>query len=382
MNIEVAKSDLEDALKVAATTVGSGTDLSSHYLFRLLGGRAEVLSYDMRVFSGSPFTAKVEGDDGEAFTVEAWRLDKWIASVGNGVLTLATSESGEVVAKGPRSKIKLRSLDPTRFPFWDGLLDNSESMGEVEADVLRRAFSLSKTFVSTDDTNRPELCQVESIEGVMQATNRRAVSSVTIRALPGLSLRVPGKDIGTVLKFLSDKNTQENPVDVKTARRDAQADPDGVIFYRPDGSYVGVSRPTSSMPKLPISAESSEVFLTLDIDEFMGGVAVLQASAKKDKAGLVRFARKDESLVISMPSDAGGMDEYPLITSTEDGLDDVVFTLDHTYIKSLADQFNLDSIRLGVHQRGRGGYVSFLHDEGSDDDGVGNQYHTVIVWHS
>ncbi len=136
------------------------------------------------------------------------------------------------------------------------------------------------------------------------------------------------------------------------------------------------------MPKLPISAESSEVFLTLDIDEFMGGVAVLQASAKKDKAGLVRFARKDESLVISMPSDAGGMDEYPLITSTEDGLDDVVFTLDHTYIKSLADQFNLDSIRLGVHQRGRGGYVSFLHDEGSDDDGVGNQYHTVIVWHS
>ena len=57
MNIEVAKSDLEDALKVTSTTVGSGTDLSSHYLFRLRGGKAEVLSYDMRVFSGAPFTA-------------------------------------------------------------------------------------------------------------------------------------------------------------------------------------------------------------------------------------------------------------------------------------------------------------------------------------
>jgi hypothetical protein len=381
MNIEVAKSDLEDALKVASTTVGSGTDLSSHYLFRLRGEKAEVLSYDMRVFSGAPFTAKVEGDDGEAFTVEAWRLDKWIASVGNGVLTLATGESGEVIAKGPRSKIKLRSLDPTRFPFWDGLLDNSESMGEVEADVLRRALSLSKTFVSTDDTNRPELCQVESVGGTMQATNRRAVSSVKVRAIPGLSLRIPGKDIGTVLKFLGDRNTQENPVDVKEARRDGDA-PSGVIFYRPDGSYVGVSRPTSPMPKLPIEAEESDVSLTLDVEEFMGGVAVLQASAKKDKAGVVSFASKDGSLVISMPSDAGGVDEYPLITSTEDGLGEVTFSLDHSYIKSLADQFDLDSIRLGVHQRGRGGYVSFLHDEGSDDDGVGNQYHTVIVWHS
>lgn len=380
MNIEVAKSDLEAALKVASTTVGSGTDLSSHYLFRILGGKAEVLSYDMRVFSGSPFTAKVEGDDGEAFTVEAWRLDKWVASVGNGVLTLATGESGEVIAKGPRSKIKLRSLDPTRFPFWDGILSNSDSMGEVEADVLRRALSLSKTFVSTDDTNRPEICQVESVGGLMQATNRRAVSSVKIRALPDLSLRIPGKDIGTVLKFLSDRNTQENPVDVKEIRRDGDAS--GVIFYRPDGSYVGVSRPASPMPKLPLDAEDSEVALNLDIDEFMGGVAVLQASAKKDKADVVCFASKGGSLVISMPSDAGGVDEYPLITSTGDGLGEVTFSLDHSYIRSLADQFDLDAIRLGVHQRGRGGYVSFLHDEGSDDDGVGNQYHTVIVWHS
>ena len=380
MNIEVAKSDLEDALKVTSTTVGSGTDLSSHYLFRLRGGKAEVLSYDMRVFSGAPFTAKVEGGEGEAFTVEAWRLDKWVASVGNGVLTLAKGESGEVIAKGPRSRIKLRSLDPTRFPFWDGLLDNSVSMGEVEADILRCALSLSKTFVSTDDTNRPEICQVESVGGLMQATNRRAVSSVKIRALPGLSLRVPGKDIGTVLKFLSDRNTQENPVDVKEVRRDGDAS--GVIFCRPDGSYVGVSRPTSAMPKLPIEAEESEISLTLDVDEFMGGVAVLQASAKKDKADVVSFACKGGSLVISMPSDAGGVDHYPLITSTEDGLGEITFSLDHSYIKSLADQFKLDTIRLGVHSRGRGGYVSFLRDEGSGEEGVGNEYHTVIVWHS
>ena len=379
MNIEVAKSDLESALRVAATTVGSGTDLSSHYLFRIREGNAEVLSYDMRVFSGSPFTARVEGEEGDAFTVAAWRLDKWISSVGDGVLTLSSDEAGEVIAKGPRSRIKLRSLDPSRFPFWDGVLDNAVSMGEVDASVLRRAFGLSKTFVSTDDTNRPELCQIESVRGLMQATNRRAVSSVKVRDLPELSLRIPGKDIGTVLKFLSDKITQENPVDVKEARRDDSVS--GVLFCRPDGSYVGVSRPTVPMPKLPIDVEDSGAHLNLDIEEFMGGVDLLLASAKKGQE-TVTFASKGGSLVISMPSDAGGDDEYPLITSTEEGLGEVAFSLDYSYIKSLSDQFDLDTLRLGVHQRGRGGYVSFLHDDGSEEEAEGNQYHTVIVWHS
>ena len=377
MKIEAAKSDLEDALKVASTTVGSGTDLSSHYLFRVRDGNAEVLSYDMRVFSGSPFKANVEGGESDSFTVEAWRLDKWISSVGDGVLILSKGEDGAITAKGPRSKIKLRSLDPSRFPFWDALLSTASSMGEVVPGVLLRAVSQSKTFVSTDDTNRPELCQIECIEGTMQATNRRAVSVVKVRSLPGLNLRIPGKDIGTVLKFLSDKNTQENTVDVKEARRE-DGSVSAVLFHRPDGSYVGVSRPTSVMPKLPIQVEETEINMALDIEEFMGGVAVLLASAKKghDK---VSFASKDDVLVISMPSAAGGVDEYPLITSTG-SLGEVSFSLDYSYIKSLADHFNLDTVNLGVHQRGRGGYVSFLFDEGGDDGDEGNQYHTVIVW--
>ena len=66
MNIEVAKKDLEVALKVASTTVGSGSDLSSHYLFRFREGQAEVLSYDMRVFSRAPFTATVDAPHLEA----------------------------------------------------------------------------------------------------------------------------------------------------------------------------------------------------------------------------------------------------------------------------------------------------------------------------
>jgi len=380
MNIEVAKQDLEAALKVVSTTVGSGADLSSHYLFRIHEDAMEVLSFDMRVFSRSQFTANVKGEEGDAFTVEAWRLDKWVASVGDGVLTLDSDEKGEVIAKGPRSRIKLRSLDPSRFPYWDGLLTNATAMGDISPAVLHRAISLSKTFVSTDDTNRPELCQIEAIEGTMQATNRRAVSSVAIRDLPGLSLRIPGKDLTTVLKFLSDKTTQESDVAVLEGRREGSAGA-AVIFRRPDGSYIGVSRPTSPMPKLPIEAVARTMGLSLNVDEFMGGVDVLLASAKKGHE-TVTFSSKDGVLTISMPSDAGGDDEYPLITSAETGLGDITFGIDYAYIKSLAEHFDLDTVELGVHQRGRGGYVSFLYeDEGSTEDS-GNQYHTVIVWRS
>ena len=381
MNIEVAKSDLEAALKVVSTTVGSGADLSSHFLFRFHDGQTEVLSFDMRVFSRSPFTSNcVEGGDGDAFTVEAWRLDNWISSVGDGVLTLASDEKGEVVAKGPRSRIKLRSLDPSRFPFWDGLLSNATSMGEISPAVLHRAISLSKTFVSTDDTNRPELCQIESNEGMVQATNRRAVSSVKVRDLPGLSLRIPGKDLTTVLKFLSDKTTLESDVEVQEGSREGTAGA-AVIFSRPDGSYVGVSRPTVPMPKLPIDVDERTMSLSLNVDEFMGAVDVLLSSAPKGHE-TVTFASKDGALVVSMPSDAGGEDEYPLITSTESGLGDITFSIDYAYVRSLADQFDLDTVELGVHERGRGGYVSFLYeDEGSTEDS-GNQYHTVIVWRS
>jgi len=380
MNIEVAKQDLEAALKVVSTTVGSGADLSSHYLFRIHEDAMEVLSFDMRVFSRSQFTANVKGEEGDAFTVEAWRLDKWVASVGDGVLTLDSDEKGEVIAKGPRSRIKLRSLDPSRFPYWDGLLTNATAMGDISPAVLHRAISLSKTFVSTDDTNRPELCQIEAIEGTMQATNRRAVSSVAIRDLPGLSLRIPGKDLTTVLKFLSDKTTQESDVAVLEGRREGSAGA-AVIFRRPDGSYIGVSRPTSAMPKLPIEVDERTMSLSLNVDEFMGAVDVLLSSAPKGHE-TVTFASKDGVLTISMPSDAGGEDEYPLITSTETGLGDITFGIDYAYIKSLAEHFDLDTVELGVHQRGRGGYVSFLYeDEGSTEDS-GNQYHTVIVWRS
>lgn len=383
MNIEVAKPDLEAALRIASLTVGTGSDLSAQYLFRYHEGQMEVLSYDMRVFSRAPFTATVEGEDGGAFTVEAWRLDKWISSVGDGVLTLTCDDQGQVTAKGPRSKIKLRSLDASRFPYWDGLMAQAEDVGEVSPSTLYRALHLTKHFVSSDDTSRPEICQAEASDGVLKATNRRAVSCVTVRDLPDLDLRVPGKDLAVILKFLSDKTTQENDVSVKRASRpDGSGGGAASIFLRPDGSYVGVSRPTVAMPKLPVEVEESDVTLSLSVEEFNGAVDVLLASAPKGHAAVAFSTGENGTLYLAMPSEAGGIDEYPMIQSTATGFGDTSFKMDYSYVGHIADMFDLDFVTFGVHERGRGGYVSFAYeDEGATEDS-GNHYYTVIVWHS
>ena len=182
-----------------------------------------------------------------------------------------------------------------------------------------------------------------------------------------------------MLRFLSDKNTQENDVDLLQAFRE-EGVVAAIILRRPDGSYVGFSRPTNAMPKLPIETEESSITMTLNMDEFMGAVAVLLSSAPKGHE-VVTFASKNGSLVVSMPSDAGGVDEYPLVVSQESGMEELTFSLDYSYIKSIADQFDLDDVSLGIHQRGRGGYVSFMHDDDATNQ-TGNQYYTVIVWHS
>jgi hypothetical protein len=334
----------------------------------------------MRVFSRAPVcgaSVGVDSDSPEAFTVEAWRLDKWVASVGDGVLTLASDGNGSVRAKGPRSQITLRSLDPTKFPYWDGLMGNAQEIGAVDPDVLSRALSLSQHFVSTDDTSRPEICQTEANDGVLQATNRRAVSSIKVRSLPTLNLRISGKDLPAVLRFLGDKTTQGPNLVVQEASR-AEGSGSCSIFLRPDGSYIGVSRPTATMPKLDVSPEEASSSISLNVEEFNGAIAVLLSSAPKGHQA-VTFQAEEGVLVLSMPSAAGGEDSYPLVHSTEEGLGDTSFSFDFSYVRSIADLFGLDTVKFGVHPRKRGGYVSFTYED-EDGDSASNQYHTVIVW--
>jgi len=381
MKIQVAKTDLENALSVAGITVATGvSDLSSHYLFRVKDEGLEVLTYSMRLFSRAPLTGVFEAEEGEAFTVEAWRLDKWMGGVGDGVLELSTNGSGDVYAKGPRSKVRFRSLDPDKFPYWDSTMAQAEEVGTTDPRMVANALKLTRWFVSADDTAKPELCQVEAVDGVLWATDRRALSSVEVPSLPGLGVRIPGKDVAAVLKYLEGGDDE-----VKISQAERSFEDGGgafAVFSRPDGSYVGVTRPTSKFPSLNVDREAeNDSVLSLDVAELDAGVSVLLASAPKGHESVTFSYDQDENLVsISMPCEAGGTDTYPLaLAEVLEGAENFSssFTVDYPYIDGIASAFGLEQISFGVNKRGRGGFISASHQDEAEN---GNKYFSVIVW--
>ena len=379
MKIEVAKIDLESALAVSTLTVGSGTDLSSHYLFRKTGAGVEILSYDMRTFSGIPLKCVAEGED--SFTVEAWRLDKWLSGVADGVLTITSDANGEVTAKGTKGRIRLRSLDPSKFPYWDRLYSDAKVDGTIVPSTLNRAINVSKCFVSTDDTQKPEICQIEAINGTLWSTDRRALSHVRV-AMPELNMRIPGKDIPTITKFLSLKDTLNGDVTLLTSERSANDGGGACAFIRrADGGYIGVSRPNAPFPKLDVNPENDdESSFVLDLIDFKSAVSVLSASAPKNHE-TIRLRYLDGRVVASMPSDAGGEDDYPLTVKGDIVNGDAFadgFTVGHNYLKSIADAFGVAELKLGVNRRGRGGFIGVRHKDPVESGAT--DYFAVLVW--
>jgi hypothetical protein len=387
MKIEVAKSDLESALEVPRMAVGSGDDLTSHYLFRVKGGQVEVLTYDQRVFGYSRVQgAKVDADDDEAFTVDAWRLDKWLGAVQAAKpLILSSDGEGVVTVAGGRSKIRLRSLDPKKFRFWDGLYESAQEVGKIDPGSLARALTCSRWFVGADDTNKPELCQVEAVEGVLWATDRRALTSVEMPRLPDLAIRVPGGDVSRLVKFLTDKRTQEElSIEIRQAERPFEEGGGGcAFFHRPDGTYLGVMRPMSTFPTLNVDRDAEDqATLKINREEFNAALDVLLAGAPKGFPS-VTFTHDTEKGVVTlqMPCEAGDVVTFPLqqVTVTNGDAWDSDFTIDYAYLKGIADTFKLTELDLGVNKRGRGGYVSFRYSD-DEEDGKGNRYYSVIVW--
>ena len=384
MKIEVAKNDLEAAVAVVSMAVGSGSDISAHYLFRIRDGKVSLLSYNQRLFASSPLVCNVEGDEGGAFSVEAWRLDKWLAGVSDGVLTLTSEGSGDVQALGAKSKIRFRSLDPAKYPYWDELYSKAKVIGTIQPASLSRALDLTRWFVSADDTSKPELCQIEAISGILWATDRRALSSAEIPTLPDLNIRIPGKDVSAVMKFLGEKTTKERPVDIKEALRE-QDEGGGAcaIFERPDGSYIGVTRPTTKFPKLNVDRDApADAVLKVDLAELSAAISVLSAGAPKGHDAITfKYDKGAKSVSVSMPCEAGGADDYPLLLASVDAEDkfDSPFTVDYCFLKGIGSTFGLDTLDLGINRKGRGGFLSFSHTDTSED-GKGNRYYSVIVW--
>ena len=369
MKISVSKSDLESALKIAQIGIaGSGMDLSSHFLFRKKGDGVEIRSFNQRICATVPLQCEYDGEEGDAFTVEGWRLVTWLSAVGDVTIEIEQVSDSEIRVSNPKAHVHLASLDPAKFPSWDKTLADSKIVATVPSERLLSAFSYAKEFISDNDTTRPEISQIEFMKGSVWATDRMAVTLITLEGVEDSSLRIHGKDIPSVNKFLGAKGTEE--VEILEHER-------MTFFRRADGATLGASRPIAQFPSLNLSKDGDDAIQwTIRTKELLQGIKQLSASAEKENKKL-RFSFKDGQVLIGVTSTTGKEETFPLECIEQLNSEDLPeegFWLNYRYIEHIVDHFGGDTIKFGINQRGKGGFVRFLHSVGGDE------YLTVVVW--
>jgi len=347
MQIKVAKTDLEKALQVATIGVGgSGSDLSAHFLFRIKDKGVEILSFNQRICANVPLKpCEFEGEDGDMFTLEGKRITAFLGAVGDVALTLE-KDGSEIRVSVPRGSIHVGSLDPAKFPFWDKTFGEAESVGSIASERLGDALAYAKNFISDKETTRPEIAQVEIIDGLLWATDAKAVTLIALDGMDKSNLRIHRNDIASVAKFLSLKETEE--VEILEHERD--------LFLRRDEAYWEVNA-----------------------QDVLVGIQRLSASADWENT-ILKFAfdAKAEKVVLGVQSASGrGEDVYAIDCIEHDGMDKVPdegFEMEFVYIKHIVGHFSPDTLRFGINRRNKGGYVRFRHESGKDS------YLTVAVW--
>lgn len=370
MNMDINSTDLEQALKVVRTTVGSASDISSHYVFRDVGDQLEVLSYDGSVFSSCivPNT-KVEGTVG--FTVEARRLHAILTTVGaNQVLDIKVADSGVSIRTSRGKPVPFYSLDPSLFPFWDDVLKGAKITVKVSADRLHMAFSHAKNFTLDQVEKAPQLCVAEFRNGVLFSTDNAGVSLVKMPGLEGSSLRVFVKDLGNVLSFLATAKGQ----DVELLESDRAN-----FIRRADGAVFGETVFAHRFPDFPVdlSADGDQTWGVFK-EELLESLKLLQSGAKVDDPR-VRFQRQGNEAVLSMMDPSGKLTSQtiPLVdfVQTPGGLTEMpVFAVADSYIVKLLTGSESTKVTFGVTKREKGGWVRFRDTRGIDE------YFTTLAW--
>jgi len=394
MNLVVAKRDLESALKVVSHTVSmSGSDISSHYLFRQSAEKTlEILSYNGRVYSSCPVVAAFEGE-GKSFTIEAKRVHWLLEAVpDDAVLKISYNGSGEVSISTARGKNIFGSLDPDLFPYWDDALKESEKTSTLSSDRLNAALTHAKSFIYGDDAKSPHLCIAEFRKGCLFSTDQMAVSIVKVVGMEESEIRIFGKDAASVVSFLSTFKTTKGAPSEKSEKSDEKAKPESdpvevwesdkaMFLRRKDGAVFGEAKSTSRFPDLTVDLSSEDDhWVDLPKAEVASGVKFLAAGAKWEDTVLKMDVRK--GVVVLLMTSASGKPISLEIKTIDQGsrsgdvpaLPDGGFPVHNSYIMNLLTSCTGDTVRFGITKKGKGGWIRVKDARGTDI------YLTTVAW--
>jgi len=387
MKIEVTKRDLEATLSVAAVGVaGTGADMTTHFVFRHVDGHTEVLANNGRVGVSAPLICNATvSEAATSFTVEAKRLKSWIAAVENSVLSLEVTSDKKIVAKSPKGSIRLNSLDPELFPYWDDQFSSSEEGYRIGAKSLASAFSHVKLFISDKDTKNPRLSVTEvkeyNGERLLEATDKASLGVVKLDALQGNgAFRVHGKDLGSVIGFLTAAGDEE----VEIRETDNR-----MFIIRNDSSLLNVGRPSHAFPDLTVGTDDDQFAWNLKTADLKSSIQALEAGASKEDIR-VNFKADRGQVMVSMASASGSRNIYHLEMEAGSKFDadeaqtaafpEEGFDLPAPHLMRVLSQYKGDEITMGLNLKKNpagkvaGGFSRFQESRDKDD------YLVILVW--
>lgn len=390
MKFQVAKCDLEEAMKVVQPSLSSSAeDLSGHFLFRLRPGQpadalvVEVLTYSGRLFSSCPIKAKVLDPTDQSFTIEGKRLKMWLAVVPDAALEFGTEDGTTVTAKAPRGTQKFQSLDPTPFPYWDSQVKDAKVTGTPAACRLATALDYAKRFVSDKESTEPNLCVVEVRKGLLWATDRKAITLIRVAGLENCGFRIHGKSLGGFGSFLS-SFPPDNDVEILEHDR-------SLFLRRGDGAMFGEALFNARFPDLNVNVdEDNHHTWALGREDILDSIGFLVAGAAwEDNRLRVRVDPQGGHVTFSMVNKTGDATELVLdpkeMTSgaTALGIPTEGFLLDNECLTRILSAWKTqEEVRLGINimevKQGSKtllrGYLRFLNDVDGD------KYLTIHAW--
>jgi len=292
----------------------------------------------------------------------------WLSAVEDSALTLEFD--GEVVkATAPVGDQQFGSLDPEMFPLWDDVLKEAVSTVSLETPRLSGALSHLRSFISTDDTKTPEFSLTEVREGLFYASDKETATVVGIQGIDGSTVRIHGKNIPALQQFL----TLCGDGDVEILEHDRFA-----IYRRGDGALFGESRFSKAFPVLDVGKDREDQhYWVLSKEDVETGIRFLRSGAPHEDVRLF-FRPSEEGVEMGMTRMVGGQKFLPVEcveTGTADGSDDLdSFAISYKNLEKILSSYTGDTIRFGINQKGKGGWVRF------DESRSGDDYLSIVAW--
>jgi len=413
MKLTIAKADLMEALKVvSACKATTGSDLSAHYLFNVFPPagdvkdvRVELAAYSGQTFASSPISGvKVEGDDANAFTIEGWRLEKWLGALPDDgqalVFTYTPSESKTVEARATKGAQQFDSLDPTKFPSWDEVVGKSTVTGTLPASLLYSILDYAKDFVGDDETKHAEQTVVECRKGkytlpkknpddkdekpveidvgIVYAMDGMHAVQIKSPLLKDCTMRIHGKDLKGILAFLA---TLKNGMVDLLEDLPADGGEPTTLFLRPHPDAVrslhlsvyGENRFTTPFPELGSPGPADHYSWSFPKEDALAALPFLEAgAAEKDKK--VRLAQHDDVVQMSMRTPRGVWVPLEIPSAAPVKVEDAPdlpsdgFMVNKDSFKAALKSMPGETPQVGVNKHGRGGYLRFTREEGPNGE--------------